>query len=339
MPGVESEVSAHEFFTTLAGYVSDIANESESLGFCFSYPCQMSPNKDGKLTFFAKEIKAPEVIGQMIGAGLNDAFAGFGISQKRVVILNDTVTTLLAGVADSRGKSYDGCIGFIVGTGTNICYIEQNSNITKANGLDPNASMVINVESGNFDKTPRGKIDIAFDAELGNPGKYTFEKMVAGAYLGPLAWATIEAAVKSGVFSSFCEEKLKKLEWLTTKDISDYLAEPTAPAHPLGEALASAANYDKANCHALVADIVNRAAKLIAACVSAVVLKADVGKDPARPVCLVAEGTTFYHLPGLKDAAIKFLDEFLVGQKKRYYEIIEVENATLIGAAIAGLTN
>jgi hexokinase len=53
----------------------------------------------------------------------------------------------------------------------------------------------------------------------------------------------------------------------------------------------------------------------------------------------VAEGTTFYKLPGLREKVEQYLQEFLVEQKGRYQKIVYVENATLIGAAIAGLTN
>jgi hexokinase len=53
----------------------------------------------------------------------------------------------------------------------------------------------------------------------------------------------------------------------------------------------------------------------------------------------VAEGTTFYKLHNLKSQVEHYLDSFLKEQKGIHYEIVSVENATLIGAAIAGLTN
>jgi len=68
-------------------------------------------------------------------------------------------------------------------------------------------------------------------------------------------------------------------------------------------------------------------------------LKSGKGKSADKPVCIVAEGTTFYSLTGLKEKVEEYLQEFLVGQKGRYYEIVQVDNATLIGAATAGLTN
>ena len=45
MPGLKHEVGKEEFFQTLAGYAAEIANASRNLGFCFSYPTNMLPNK------------------------------------------------------------------------------------------------------------------------------------------------------------------------------------------------------------------------------------------------------------------------------------------------------
>jgi len=73
MPGIKKEVSKQHFFGTMAGYVADIIGKSDSVGFCFSYPIEMFPSKDGRVLYFSKEIKAPEVVGQMIGASLNEA--------------------------------------------------------------------------------------------------------------------------------------------------------------------------------------------------------------------------------------------------------------------------
>ena len=340
MPGVEKEVSDNEFFDVLAGYIKDIAGQSKKVGFCFSYSCEITPDKDGKLLAFTKEIKAPQVVGQMIGENLKVALERAGLdANRRIVILNDTVTTLLAGIAEAGDKQYDSFIGFILGTGTNTCYIEQNRNINKVQGLSADKEMIINVESGGFDKAPRGGIDERFDKSTRNPDKQKLEKMMSGAYLGPLCMDVIRSALEEGLFSSVAAEKLRAITQLDTKQISDYLAEPSAACSLPGEALFKASNYDKALMEALVEAMVERAAKLAAINLSAVVLKSDKGKNADKPLCIVAEGTTFYSVPGLREKVNEYLQEFLVGQKGRYYQIVQVENATLIGAAIAGLTN
>lgn len=340
MPGTESQVTKEEFFDTLAGYVKPLADKSDKIGFCFSYPCEIHPNKDGRLVTLSKEIKAGQVVGELIGKSLLDAMKKMALpADKKIVILNDTVTTLLAGLIGLGDKNYDSYVGFILGTGTNTCYIEQNSNIKKLSSLDPAKKQIINVESGGYAKAPQGKIDESFLAGTENPDVYLFEKMISGAYLGPLCLEAIKTAAKQGLFTSIEADRIERITSLDTKSISDYLAEPGSRSHVLGEVLANVSNYDKAVMESLVDAIVTRAAKLTAVNLSAAVLKSDKGLSPDKPVCIVAEGTTFYYLTDMKEKIESFLTEFLTDKKKRYYEIINVDNATLIGAAIAGLTN
>ncbi len=68
-------------------------------------------------------------------------------------------------------------------------------------------------------------------------------------------------------------------------------------------------------------------------------IKSGSGTDPSRPICIVAEGTTFYQMKGLKNRVEFYLKQYLENKLGIHYEIISVDNATLIGAAIAGLTN
>jgi hexokinase len=86
-------------------------------------------------------------------------------------------------------------------------------------------------------------------------------------------------------------------------------------------------------------NIIERAAKLSAINLSAMAIKSDCNSAPENPICIVAEGTTFYNLKSLKSKTEFYLKQYLENELEIYYDIISVDNATLIGAAIAGLTN
>jgi hexokinase len=132
MPGAEKELSAGEFYNTFAEYLSPVIDRSDKIGFCFSYPADIFPDQDGKLIHWTKDIKVPDVVGDFIGKGLLEALGKSG-TNKKLVLLNDTVATMLAGKAAGTGKEYATLVGFILGTGTNTAYIEKNVNITKRN--------------------------------------------------------------------------------------------------------------------------------------------------------------------------------------------------------------
>jgi hexokinase len=338
MPGVECELSSREFFETMAGYCRNVLEASDQIGFCFSYPVHMLPNKDGRLVRFAKEIKAPEVVGQLIGENLAETIVSMGLgSKKNVVILNDTVATLLAGVGH-QNRSFSSYIGFILGTGTNTSYIEKNCNIVKQEGLSPHGTMIINVESGGMGKVHSGKLDAVLDQSTVNPGVHKLEKMTSGAYLGPLSLLIMKQCANDGLLSSETAEALLDLASLESKDLSDFMIYPYG-SNPLAMACSNGEGSDAQILYAIADRIVERAGKLTAINLSAMAIESGQGTDPTRPICIVADGTTFHHMKNLQLHARYYLRKHLEEQRGIYTEIIQIDNAPVIGAAIAGLIN
>ena len=334
MPGLEGEISKSEFFKTIAGYVKTNALLSDRIGFCFSYPTEIFPNKDGKLLQFCKEVQAPEVVGELIGKSLLKAL---GMEEKQIVLLNDTVATLLAGKSASFGHDYDSFIGFILGTGTNTCYIESNNNILKTSNLDPSKTQIINIESGAFRKVPQTDIDIAFDNTTVNPGDYKFEKMFAGGYFGGLCLTALKSAANEGVFSDKAANGLNSIIDLSSEDVNKFVSNPESYHGPL--ATCTANPEDKEACIEIIECLIDRSAKLVAANMAAVILKTNKGKSEKRPILITIEGTTFYKLHNLKSHFEKYLKEYLKVDKLRFYELTEVRQSSLVGAALAALIN
>jgi hexokinase len=340
MPGVKEEVDKDTFFGTMARYIKDLVSDGQKIGFCFSYPVRMFPDKDGRLVQFSKEIQAKEVVGELIGANLKLALEKIGAKQPgSIVILNDTVATMLAGKADLMRGDWSGFIGFILGTGTNCCYLEKNSNILKANSLDLAKSQIINVESGGFQGEFGGALDRKYDRTTVDPGKYTLEKMVSGRYLGGLCRVVIETAAADGLFSRAGSDGIKLLAGLTTVDLGNYLENNRDLNNPLAAALANGTDDDRVTLAFLIERMIERAGMLAAMSLTATVLKSGQGLTPEAPVCITAEGTTFYRLKGLRGKTEYYLNRYLTDGYHRYWKLVEVENATLIGAAVAGLTN
>jgi len=112
----------------------------------------------------------------------------------------------------SIGHDYDSFIGYILGTGTNTCYIENNPNILKNKSLDSSKSQIINIESGNFSLAPRTDLDHRFDNATSNPGSHTFEKMISGGYFGPLCLLVLKNCGRRRVFTSDTASGILALE-------------------------------------------------------------------------------------------------------------------------------
>ncbi len=334
MPAVDREFSKEEFFDTFAKYMEDYKTVSNKIGFCFSYAAEIFPNKDGKLIEWSKEVKAPGVVGEMIGEQL---LAAMGTPEKHVVLMNDTVSTLLAGKAATAGKVYDTYIGFILGTGTNTSYVEANKNIVKTSGLNLNDSQIINIESGNYGEITSTDIDVAFGNTTKDPGRYLFEKMFSGGYFGGLCTVALKIAAAEGVFSADTKTKLESLAELSSEEINKYVCGIDLADNELTSVLAS--DEDKATAAGIINGLIERAAKLVAINLASVIMKTGKAKSAEKPVLMTIEGTTFYKLNNFQKMFEGFLQDYLSGENQRYYEIVEVENSSLLGAAIAAIVN
>lgn len=341
MPGTKGEISKEEFFNTMAKYLEPVIDKSSKIGFCFSYATETLPNKDGKLIMFSKEVRVKDVIGEVIGENLLRAVGELGHNNKKsIVLLNDTVATLLGGKASFPDRVFESYIGFILGTGTNICYIEQSSNIGKIDaGKIAESNMLINVESGNYNKAPRGKIDIEFDNSTLNPGKYALEKTISGAYQGGMMLTIIRKAAEYGFFSQGFKEKLSEIKDLNSKQIDDFLYYPYADNALAACCKASNDDEDRLVLYSLIDAIIERAAMFVVFSLTATIIKTGKGTNPCAPVCITADGSTFYKSKLFRSKMDHYIKTYTNETKNLYCEFVKAENGNLIGTAIAGLLN
>lgn len=339
MPGTKGEISKEEFFETMADYIQPVLHRSDKISFCFSYPTEILPDRDGRMIKFSKEVRIRDVKGELLGKNLMDVFRKRGFKkEKEIIVLNDTVATLLAGKAASPDRVFDSYIGFILGTGTNICYAERSANIVKVPELKgKDGIMLINTESGGYGKAPRGKLDMDFDSTTANPGEFTFEKTISGAYQGGLTLTVIRKAAEDGLFSPEFTAELRNVKELTSKELDDFLYYPFG-----GNVLArccAGSDADRNVLFHLIDAIFERMAMFVTFSLTAVMEKTGKGTDPLKPVCITADGSTFYKSKLFRNKLDHYIKTYTNETKGIYCEFVKVDNGTLIGTAIAGLIN
>lgn len=336
MPGRDVETSPADFYNVLVDALEPVKDEFENIGFCFSYPATILPDLDGRLLHWTKEIKIPELVGAHVGAGLLEALNVRGITGKRIVLLNDTVAALLAGLAQGQQFNASSYIGFILGTGTNTAYVEQNEKIGKLDGYLEAGSQVVNVESGGFKAFPRGPFDLSLDHQSSNPGGHVFEKTISGVYMGPLSLELFKALAKEGAFSEAGASKINEMTDLSIIHIDNLVADNGRDLGVLGSDVFSDA--DRGIMKTVFSAVVDRAALLTAVNICAAVVKSGCGQEAEHPVCINIDGSTYYKTYGLAEKAQRYLSDMLK-QRGLHIRCIQVDDAPVVGAAIAGLTS
>ena len=200
--------------------------------------------------------------------------------------------------------------------------------------------MIINAESGGFDKIETSAFDKAADAKTGNPGVHIFEKLIAGAYLGPIGLEIYKAAAKAGMFSAKAAAAIGGLGALETMDFDNFCAEfkKAGRDNVLDSIFADADDAKLAR--RLGIPVFERAAVLTAIHLAAFVIKSGEGNDPAAPVAINADGSTYYKTRAIPfDATVrKELDDMLVNRRNIHYAITpQVDDAPMVGAGIAAM--
>ncbi len=336
MPGTHEEVTADQFFSMLAGYVEPLLPLADNIGFCFSYPAEITPDCDGKLIRWSKQIKAPEVVGMLIGAELRKRIEPMGFKGK-ITILNDTVATLLASLSAGLIHKYSSYIGVILGTGTNTASIVDNNDIKKVAGLPEGGSMIINMETGFFDAVTMTDFDERLHASTMDPGFYKFEKQISGGYLGALGLVALKTAAEDGIFSEEANKAILALPSLENKDFDDFCDDPSVKNNTLSALPLT--DDDARKIQKIGEAIYSRAAILSAINIAAGIIRSGGGKDSLAPVCANIDGSTYYLT---RTAEFKSKTEAIVrellGKRGISYRTICIPDSPVIGTAVAGLT-
>lgn len=335
MPGVERELSRKEFFEQFAVNLEHLKNKADRIGFCFSYPMEIQENGDGILLGFSKEVKAPEVVGGKVGECLKEALAAHGWNTiKRITMCNDTVSALLAGAACAGDTHrYSSYIGYILGTGMNAAYLQPDCDCC---GIQ---KQIVVCESGKFRSVNRSDFDIEFDKTTVKPGSFFLEKQCSGAYLGPLSTIILQTAAREGLFSEGLSKALLAIaEPLTLIEMDKFLHGPFNRDCILGKiACENASEEDLDIMYQLLDAVVERSARCSAAILTACAIQTGAGKNAAKPISILCNGTTFYKTWMVRERTAAYLDEILTNKLGIHWEIVSADNDITLGTAIAGL--
>ncbi len=282
------------------------------VGYCFSYPAKSLSNGDAELIKWVKGVNIANMEGKPVGKPLLEYFnrnTDYGF--QKIAVVNDTITSLFAGLKNS---GYDAYIGLIVGTGTNMATFFPSGSISKLKGEKSFAGETpINLESGNFFPPHLMAFDEVVDRNSDNPGIQRFEKAVSGMYLGQIFRT---AAPDAG----FNEE-------MDAAQLTHMINHP--------------GDYEKKHVE-LAYCIYERSAKLVAASLAGLIKSLHNINPSIMSIHILAEGSLFWStLNQGQMAYVEIVNTWLnkiiadLGLGKKQVILSKMENANLIGAAIA----
>ncbi len=232
MPGSLSPIDKEEFFLTLAKYIFPYLKDFPKvrrIGFCFSYPINISKNKDGYVTNLSKDIRInglkKTLLIKNIKQKLKDLSSAksFTDSLKSIefILVNDTTATLLAGKY-FQGEQFN-YLGLVIGTGFNLA-IEV-------------AQEIINTEIGDYSDMEMNRVDTLVNEASLNPTNCLSEKRISGRYFGSNFLYYLKSLAEQGYFSPETNSYIKKIKKINDRQIYSQISAKSvsATAKPAGQ--------------------------------------------------------------------------------------------------------
>ena len=329
MPGTEGKLGKKDFFLQIAWNIRRFKNSCDEICFCFSYPMTITEDQDGILLGFSKEIKAPEVTGSYIGAELKQVLAERGWTNiPKVILLNDTVSALLAGSGNKKFASY---VGFVLGTGLNCAYVQNE------NPAYPSLKkQIIVTECAKFGGTEKSDFDVLVDMKSVQPGTSPLEKLCSGMYMGAIALTMLQRGAQEGLFSADFGDEIISKKTLSLIEVSDFLEKTDAATQTYPDMFTGADKHDCAIIFDLFDALVDRTARIAAAIIGASIVQNGEGTNPKNPVCVACNGTTFFKTYKIPERTRHYLSAYLE-DKHLYYEMLPEEADITLGTAMAAL--
>ena len=340
MPGTGTPISSEELITELVNRMEQMLDSVACCGFCFSYPAEILENRDGKVISFCKDVTVTGSEGMLLGEALNQELRRRGKAPLKICVLNDTVATYFGGISELAPKTHASAIGMILGTGMNSCYVERAENIKKINA---SYDMLINIEAGKYKLVEMQDYDREVDRNSGNPGEGLMEKQISGAYLGSVVYyALLQNLQESSTqpsepetqLSGDLRNRLLAKGSISTEEISLFSADPDG-TNALAQLCAS--QEEKELILAVIDNVVDRAARLVAEHLAAVMEHCNTGKSRTEPAVIIMEGSTWQKFEALQDRIKYYAHQIITLEQGRYFRFHEVESSNLIGSAAAAV--
>lgn len=325
------DAAGTQMFDYIAEQIKDFTTcrQNYLLGHTFSFPSHHAGINEACLLYWTKEIRTQNVEGEDINRLLLEALQRNNVENvKPVAILNDTVATMLA--TSYSDKDCD--LGSICGTGHNTCYLEKHT--------FGHESMIINIESGNFNQLPFLIYDELLDKMSVRPGEQRLEKMVGGYYLGEIVRLVVLDLVEKGflLVGNNTGAQIHRAYSIKAEHVSAMLADQNPHLNDIDLwcrdylGIDGSSPADRAVMKKISELVVNRAAGLVSATYIGILNHVD--EQLASNHTVAVDGSVYEKIPGFSSTVSKILSE-MTGENGQLIKLKTAQDASGIGAAVA----
>ncbi len=330
IPGRDYPAPLSDILYAVAELLEPLLPLAQRIALCLPFPVDYTGKGDGVVRRFPGTMTVTDFVDAPILAGLAEEFSSRSYPPLPMTLVNTTTAVLTAGkVMYPNENRY---MGLTWGTALDVAFAAPGSILLRFRGI-PQHLMLFYGGFSAAECVPFGLSDAAMDRDSYAPGRDLYLKMAATDYLGEIFRLTMIKASERKLLTFGCSRDILSLRSLDLQSVIDFLEAPETGgtiAHFCREPQDRAVGLQIA--HA----VIDRAARLICANLSAVLQFSGAGRE--APVCVGIEGEAFSFAP-LREALDTHLQAFTkntLGLSVRLYQQAEMST---IGAAALALYN
>ncbi len=332
IPGREYPAPLEDLLYAVAELAEPLLAQASRFALCLPFPVDYDGKGDGCIRRFPGSMTVSDFTGRPVLALLRAELQSRGCCDLPMVLVSEPDAVLLA--ASAQQPTGTRCLGLSWGSNIDLGFTAPGSIVLRWPGIDGKLMLF----DGGFSSAqcvPFGMVDYSKDRDCYGPGQDLYWKMVSTDYLGDITRLTMIKAAERKLLSFGCSRDVLSLTYLGLDAVLDFLDNPIQ-----GGTLAHFCRepQDREVGLAVSQAVLERAARLVCANLSAVLSFVGAGRDGDQPACVGVWGEAFQS-PRLRTMLEEQLQRFTRDVLGLHITLSPEPASPAIGAALAACYN
>ena len=332
IPGREYPAPLGDLIYAAAELLEPLADRAKAVAVCLPFPVDYDGKGDGSIRRFPGTMTVTDFQDKPVLACLKAEFRERNLPELPMVLVSQPDGVLAAAGVQNPGQ--DRYLGLVWGSSIDAGFVAPGSIVLRWLAI-PGHLMLFDGGFSSAECVPFSLVDFPKDRDSYAPGEDLYLKMVSTEYLGDTFRLMMIKAAERKLLTFGCSRDVLSLTHLDLDALVDYLNDPVkggTMAHFCREP------EDREVGTAVAEAVLDRAARLVCANLSAVLQFIGAGRDPEKPVCIGLWGDALRHGP-VRRALEHHLETFTRDELGIHVTLWAGDDMPAVGSAAAALYN
>ena len=332
IPGREYPAPLADMLYAAAELLAPLLDRARAVAVCLPFPVDYDSKGDGSIRRFPGTMTVTDYLETPVLATLRAELQSRDLPDLPMVLVSQP-DAVLAAAGVERPKQ-DRYLGLVWGTDIDAGFVAPGSIVLRWLAI-PGHLMLFDGGFSSAECVPFSLVDFPKDRDSYAPGEDLYLKMVSTEYLGDTFRLMMIKAAERKLLTFGCSRDVLSLTYLGLDALIDFLSDPEkggTMAHFCREPEDREMGLEVAKA------VLDRAARLVCANLSAVLQFIGAGRDPEKPVCIGLWGDALrYDL--VRQALERHLETFTRDRLGIHVTLCAGEDMPAVGSAAAALYN